>query len=176
MKKFIAFATLIALLFSACKKDSLLGENSGRGVTRKAGAGVQPSKRLYQIDLTDPRWREFNSCTGELIKITEGIWHIEFTYVYVNGREVYQFHTNTSNYKLYSPTTGVEYTGSYVSNTTDAIVLDGDFSGAYTQTLTVLLTTAGGGNNSFLKADMHFTVSASGIGTVYFDNFRAGCQ
>ena len=179
MKKIIALSAVLALLISACKKDAIgLSETvrSEATVSISASNGVLVSKNVYQIDLSDPRWSEFNSCTNELIKIREGIWHIEATYLYVNGREVYQFHTNTSNYKLYNAITGVEYTGSYVSNTTDAIVIDGDFSGPYTATLSVLLTTPGGGNNSILKADLHFTVNANGILTAYVDNFRAGCQ
>jgi hypothetical protein len=179
MKQILASAAMLTLFFSACNKDTLSPTGIARStssVSRNASQGVPVSKNVYQIDLSDPRWSEYNSCTGELIKIRQGIWHIEATYLFVNGREVYQFHTNTSNYKLYNATTGVEYTGSYVSNTTDAIVIDGDFSGSYTATLSVLLTTPGGGNNSILKADLHFTVNANGILTAYVDNFRAGCQ
>ena len=180
MKTTIVFFAIIMLLLSACKKDSFISANdeptTANVTTGASKAGFTVSKRIYQIDLSDPRWSEYNSCTGDLIKISKGIWHIEFTYLFNNGREIYQFHTNTANYKLYNATTGVEYTGSYVSNVTDAIVDGPIFSGTYTSTLSVLLTTPGGGNNSLLKADFHFTVNANGIGTAYVDNFRSGCQ
>jgi len=67
----------------------------------------------------------------------------------INGDNIYDLHSNTSNYKLINLTTGIEYTGSYVAN----ISMSNYFNVIYevTTTVTVLLTTPGGGNNSILS-------------------------
>ena len=181
MKKIIASAAILTLLLSACKKESFTNpgnERSAEGVSENASisSGVTRYKGNYDIDLSDPKWREFNSCTGEIINIISGIWHIEYTDIYNGSKENYQFHTNTSHYKLINKTTGVEYTGSYVSNASYSFNYINYFPFTYTSTLSVLLTTPGGGNNSILKADFHLTIDANGNETAYVDNFRAGCQ
>jgi hypothetical protein len=177
MKKLIASAAMLTLLFTSCTKDSFTNQQdrSTNTVSKNASA-VTRYKGNYDIDLSDPKWSEFNSCTGELISIISGIWHIEYTDIYNGSKENFQYHTNTSKYKLLNKTTGVEYTGSYVSNDSYSFNYINSFPFTYTSTLSVLLTTPGGGNNSILKADFHLTIDANGNETAYVDNFRAGCK
>jgi hypothetical protein len=181
MKHLIAPFVFVTLFCSSCTKEVIpltapIRSSSSISTSASENA-VIVGKNRYQYDLTEPQWSEFNSCTGELIKIRTGIWRIQGTFITIGNRMVYQFHTNTSGYKLYNATTGVEYVGSYSSNTVFTVYETAEvFSVAYTETLSVLLTTPGGGNNSILKADFHFTLNANGIETAFVDNFRSGCQ
>jgi hypothetical protein len=65
------------------------------------------------------------------------------------------------HYKLQSAVTGLVYNGSYESTDKYDVTF---FNGLFisTSTLSVQLTTAGGGNNSVLKVDEHITINANG--------------
>jgi len=172
---------LLLLAATSCKKTDVAPASENRLITAEPQtaslSGITVYKANYDIDLRDPKWREYNSCTGEIINITKGIWHIEYTDVFdaSTSIETFQFHTNTQDYKLINLNTGIEYTGSYASNSTFTIKWTGQSVEA-TETLSVLLTTPGGGNNSKLIADVHITILQDGTVTSYFDNLRAGCQ
>jgi hypothetical protein len=183
MKKIIVLFGMLALLISSCKKDSFTNPVQSRSTNEVAQHAslnaAAPYKEQYDIDLADG-YLEINSCTGELIDIVTGIWHIStHAVVTSSNRVMVKFHTNTSNYKLINLTTGTEYTGSYVSDdelTFNLANVDA-FPFEETTTLKILLTTPGGGNNSTLKATYHITVDANGNFTAaWFDNWRFGCQ
>jgi hypothetical protein len=170
----------LLLAVTSCKKTNVVVP-----ATKNSRANdvqmVTSSHLLYQyhsvkeIDLTDPKYYEYNSCAGDKIHILKGIWHIEVNHIYNGVLESIQFHTNTSDYRLVDLTTGIEYTGSYASN--DIFNIDASTQALQDMgTLTVLLTTPGGDNNSKLIADYHFKVDAEGNLTLDIDNMRAGCQ
>jgi hypothetical protein len=173
---------LFLLGIISCKKTDVTPTTENPLITSNASAASTSEAQIFRyqntIDLSDPRWREYNACTGELINIIKGIWHIDFEYI-INGNKFnFYDHSNVSSYKLINVTTGIEYTGSYVSN--DFVTGNND---NYDQppfetngTLKILLTTSGGGNNGKLLVDYHFTVNAIGVITVDFYNYRAGCQ
>jgi len=77
---------------------------------------------------------------------------------------------------LINLTTGVTYTGSYVSNDIANITFTGAPPLTYGGTLKILLTTSGGGNNGKLLIDYHATLNANGVLTVDLYNYRSGCQ
>jgi hypothetical protein len=169
---------LLLLAVTSCKKTDVTPVTENRFLNAEASSN---KALLYQhhsdtsIDLTDPKYYEFNSCTGTKMHILKGIWHIESNHIYNGKLETIQFHTNTSNYRLVDLTTGVEYTGSYSSNDIFNIdAVNGDIQDVVT--LKILLTTPGGSNNSMLIADVHVKVDAQGNLTFYIDNMRAGCQ
>ncbi len=85
-------------------------------------------------------------------------------------------HSNVSSYKLINLTTGVEYTGSYFSNTSFTGNISEEQPLEITGTLSILLTTPGGGNNGKLLVDYHLTINANDEVTADFYNERAGCQ
>ncbi|MES2647606.1 MAG: hypothetical protein V4717_12065 [Bacteroidota bacterium] len=180
MKKILASSLVLICLFSSCKKETFTNEQqplTHRTVTPKV---VELYKEHSEIDLSED-WIEVNSCTGEILDVVEGIWHVTFHAVVTpDGRVVVKFHTNTSNYRLVNVSTGVEYTGSYVSNDQLTINLADLVDNApfeQTVNLSVMLTTPGGGNNSTLKATYHITFNANGSPTgAWFDNWRFGCQ
>jgi hypothetical protein len=180
MKRIFCFVAIACLLFGACKKESLNTNQQARptnDVTQAASLNAAFSFNTQSdIDLTLPGWYEVNSCTGEHLHINSGTWHIDVHGVINNNNKVsFAKHTNTNNYKLVSLSTGIEYTGSFVSNTDySSTFTNGLFTA--TSTLSVLLTTPGGSNNSVLKADEHITINANGVLTAYLDNFRSGCQ
>jgi hypothetical protein len=175
----VLLISLLLLAATSCKKTDV-----APGIKNSPAKDAQmltSSHLLYQyhsvkqIDLTDPKYSEYNSCTGHTIHILKGIWHIEMNHIYNGVLESIQFHTNTSNYRLVDLTTGIEYTGSYASN--DVFNIDASTQALQDMgTLSVLLTTPGGDNNSKLVADYHFKVDAAGNLTLAIDNMRAGCQ
>ena len=168
---------LAVLLFAltSCKKD-VVSETENKSITADASLNSAFTfNDQTDIDLTLPRYYEINSCTGEHLHITSGTWHIDVHGVINNNKVSFDKHTNTLNYKLVSLITGIEYTGSYASSSKyNATFYNGLFT--FTQTLSILLTTAGGGNNSELKMDEHVTIDANGNLTSWVDNFRSGCQ
>ena len=171
-------ATVFVLAFASCTKSDLASPTLTRSTESQllaADKAAQVYKYQSTIDLSEG-WIEFNACSGNLVDITSGIWHIDFSYTYNANRFTYVDHSNVSGYKLLDLTTGVEYVGSYVSNTSFTGPFSGDFPIQITGTLKILLTTKGGGNNGVLFADYHGTINANGIEAVWFDNYRAGCQ
>lgn len=171
--------SLLLLVATSCKKTDVVP--AIKNCQANDAQMVTSSHLLYQyhsikdIDLTDPKYYEYNSCAGDKIHILKGIWHIEVDHIYNGKLESIQFHTNTSDYRLVDLTTGIEYTGSYASN--DIFNIDATTQALQDMgTLSVLLTTPGGDNNSKLIADYHFKVDAEGNLTLYIDNMRAGCQ
>ncbi|HXL55820.1 MAG TPA: hypothetical protein VN958_06170 [Chitinophagaceae bacterium] len=173
------FQLIVLLLIAAtsCKKTTLHPSEqsfSSANVQNVSSNKAVPFKFQNRIDLSNPRYIEFNSCTGEIINIKQGILQIDVNGV-INGDNIsYDLHSNTSNYKLINLTTGLEYTGCYVAN----ISMNNYFNAIYevTTTVTILLTTPGGGNNSILKGDYHMTVDSNGNVTASVDNFRGGCR
>lgn len=177
---------LLLFAITSCKKTDVASANENPLLTSNTSASVASSSRVdlykvhYDIDLSAPGWSEYNSCTGEVIKVISGIWHIDAleTIIVPSNRYQYHFHTNVSNYKLINTTTGIEYTGSYTNNfivtAADVFVTGNPYE--ISGTLTVLLTTSGKGNNSKLIANFHITVDANGNYTILIDNYRAGCQ
>jgi len=113
---------LLLFAITSCKKTEVATTTENPSITSNAQAasssGVSPYKLHYDIDLSAPGWSEYNSCTGELIKVTKGIWHIDVleTIIVPSNRYQYAFHTNTSDYKLINETTGIEYRASYTNN------------------------------------------------------------
>jgi hypothetical protein len=180
MKTFKLNACMLATAFlfatSSCSKSDLASPSLNRSAENKAaGNAAQVYRYQTTIDLAEG-WNEFNACTGNLVYITSGIWHIDFSYIDNGNRFTYVDHSNVSGYKLLDLSTGVEYVGSYVSNTSFTGPFSGDFPIEITGTLKILLTTKGGGNNGALYMDYHGTINANGIEAVWFDNYRAGCQ
>lgn len=170
---------LLLFAITGCKKTDVAPATNSFKANDVAMA--TSSHLLYQyhsvmdIDLTDPKYSEFNSCTGSKMHILKGIWHIEVNHIYNGVLESIQFHTNTSDYRLVDLTTGIEYTGSYASN--DILNIDASTQALQNMgTLTVLLTTPGKDNNSKLIANYHYKVDAAGNLTLVIDNMRAGCQ
>jgi hypothetical protein len=173
---------LLLLGIISCKKTDVAPANESPLITSNTSVASKPGAQIFRyqntIDLSAPGWSEFNACTGEYIKVTKGIWHIDFEFI-INGNKFnFYDHSNVSDYKLINVTTGIEYTGSYVSND----FVTGNNSNydrppfETNGTLKILLTTSGGGNNGKLLYDYHFTVNANGDVTVDFSNYRAGCQ
>jgi len=167
------------LAITSCKKTELASQTATPLLTADANVAPTSAAQVYKyqttIDLSDPRWREYNACTGEWINIIKGIWHIDFIVTVTKNGYSYVYHTNVSDYKLIDQTTGIEYIGSYAYNET----FFSDYTGLpaeTTQTLKILLTTPGGGNNGMYVVDAHTTLSANGEITVDFINWRAGCQ
>jgi hypothetical protein len=164
---------------SAAEKIKLTASES-RLLTANAEGTSTSAAQVYKyrniIDLSDPRWSEYNACTGELINITQGIWRINFMYIINKNTFTFIDHSNVSGYKLINLTTGVKYTGSYVSNTSFTGNVTGEYPIRITGAVKILLTTSGGGNNGFYMSDYHVTINANGEVTATFDNFRAGCQ
>ena len=167
---------LLLLAATSCKKTDVAPTAENPLITANASSNAAFSfNDQTDIDLTVPGYYEVNSCTGEHLHITSGTWHIDVHGVINNNKVSFDEHTNTLNYKLVSPTTGIEYTGSFASsNKYNVSFYNGLFIS--TQTLSVLLTTPGGGNNSLLKMDEHITVDANGKLTAWVDNLRSGCQ
>lgn len=183
MKKAIGIASIAIFLFCACNKEVI--NNAPQVASESAPAMLASTnaaaiyKEQYTIDLSEG-WIELNSCTGEFLDIVRGIWHVSVHATEIAGNRIsVKFHNNTSNYKLVNLTTGVEYTGSYVSNDhfTFSLVNPDGVPFEESITLSVLLTTPGGGNNSMLKVTYHITFNANGMPTAaWFDNWRFGCQ
>src|SRR5262245_59841818 len=63
------------------------------------------------IALTAPEWSEINFCTGEQLKITNGMWHFVMHGQYSDHAFLMSIHNNIQNYKLVSLETGAEYAG-----------------------------------------------------------------
>ncbi len=166
------FASNAEKIKLAATSENQLSENTESISATKA----QVYKYHTTIDLSDPRWREFNACTGGNINIIRGIWHIDFMYIINRNRFTLIDHSNVSNYKLINLTTGIEYTGSYVSNTSFTGSVTSEYPIRITGTLKILLTTPGGGNNGILFVNYATTINANGEVTVDFYNQRAGCQ
>jgi hypothetical protein len=170
--------TVFVFAVSSCKKAEITppsSTKSAESILRVSDNSAQVYRYQQIIDLS-VGWNEFNACTGNLVDITSGIWHIDFSYILNGNRFTYVDHSNVSGYKLLDLTTGIEYVGSYISNTSFTGTSTGDFPIQITGTVKILLTTNGGGNNGTLFADYHGTINANGIESVWFDNYRAGCQ
>lgn len=131
-----------------------------------------------QIDLDLPASGlfEFNSCTGESLRIVSGVWHFVFHGMSSNHAFLMSIHNNTQNYKLVGMETGIEYNGSSTWDGHYSFPTSNPNSFTLTIVNSVTLTTPGGDNNSRLKADLHITVNPNGSMTVNIDNLRAGCQ
>lgn len=177
-KFFAVLPISFLLIYSSCKKSELPETNLASdpvGTSRTAARAAQVYKYQSTVDLAEG-WNEFNACTGNLVDITSGIWHINFSYTINDNRFTFIDHSNVSKYKLKDLTTGIEYVGSYVSNYSETEDITTGFPIEVTNTLKILLTTPGGGNNGILFVDFHGTLTANGIEAVFFDNYRAGCQ
>jgi len=181
LKQSTLLLTGLLLILASCKKTEVTPSSSQSISTsaEKSSASANVPFELfndqYNIDLAAPGWYEINSCTGEHLHITSGTWHIVVRGMVSNKALSMGQTTNTTNFKLVSLDTGLEYTGSEVSTLqvsfpwSNALV-------AYTQTISILLTTQGHDNNSVFKMDFHMTIDPVGNTTAWVDNFRAGCQ
>ena len=170
----LLFIGLLLLVATSCKKTDLAPAEKLITAEASLNSGFAFNDQV-NIDITAPGWIEFNSCTGSILYITSGIWHIDVHGVINKNKVSFDEHTNTQNYKLVDATTGIEYVGSYGTNYKyNATFYNGQYT--VTQTLSAVLTTPGGGNNSTLKFDVHLTINANGTITAYVDNYRAGCQ
>jgi hypothetical protein len=158
----ILLSGILLLLIASCKKAEIASPASSAAVSQSSSTSAAYSFNTQSnIDLTQPGWYEVNSCTGEHLSINSGIWHIDIHGV-INGNKVsFTKHTNVQHYKLQSAVTGLVYNGSYESTDKYDVTF---FNGLFisTSTLSVQLTTAGGGNNSVLKVDEHITINANG--------------
>ena len=185
MKKFklstLFLAVSVLMVITSCKKtevDPVAPKNSSTDDsqnTLKSAAQVYYFSRT--IDLSAPGWSEFNACTGEPLKVVKGIWHLDFHMVINGNRGTLIDRSNVSDYKLIDETTGVEYTGSYVSNYSETGSVNGSgFPYEYSGHGKILLTTPGKDNNGQLLIDVHGTVNANGEWTVDSYNVRSDCQ
>jgi hypothetical protein len=179
MNKLKLFSVIAMLTFSfiSCEKTAL---NSSSGLqqqpaTKSATAAIV-TKSMTEIDLSIPGYLEYNACNGNYITIIQGIWRIDQTIIINGTRLTIQLHSNVSNYKLVDQTTGIFYTGSYVSND----VLNMNYiigqPGERTATIMISLTTPGKDNNGKYLLDFHVTVNANGVITVDFTNIRSECR
>ena len=184
MKKFnlntMLLAISVLLVITSCKKtevDPVAPKSSstdGSLSTLKSAAQVYHYR--YTIDLSAPGWSEYNGCSGGGVKVLKGIWHQNFQFTFNGNRGTFIDNSNTSDYKLIDLTTGVQYTGSYISTFSEAWnIIDGS-SGEWTGTMKILLTTPGPNNNGELLVDYHATITPNGEMTIYFYNQRVGCQ
>jgi hypothetical protein len=174
------------IIAASCKKTELVAASESKqsaaaienalATANAASTAAQIYKDKTIIDLSDPQWREYNACTGELINIIKGIWHIDLHYMTNGNRFTLIDRSNVSGYKLINLTTGVEYTGSYISNTNFTGDITGEYPIQLTEKTKILLTTPGNNNNGSYFADFHITINANGELTAFVDNFRGGCQ
>lgn len=115
------------------------------------------------------------SCIQEELVIKSGV--LKIMTVVMQNSHAYSItaHVNSSNFKLFDPLTGIEYTGSqesifHQSYPTFNPVL------AQTTTLSIVLTAPGYGDNILIKGDWHITIDATGKVSSSVDNFRADCS
>ena len=171
----------LLIIAASCKKAELVDtsekEQPAAAIENASAAAhaAQVTKYKTTIDLSDPQWREYNACTGELINIIKGTWHIDLHYITNGNRFTLIDRSNVSGYKLINLTTGVEYTGSYVSNTSFTGDITSEYPIQLTEKTKILLTTPGNDNNGSYFADLHITINSNGELTAFFDNFRGGC-
>ena len=124
MKKFklstLLLAISVLMVISSCKKtevDPVTSKSSATDVSQNTLKSADLVEHYREtIDLSSPGWSEFNACSGGYIKITKGIWHVDMQFTVSEKKVTMIDHSNVSDYKLIDLTTGVEYTGSYVSN------------------------------------------------------------
>jgi hypothetical protein len=177
-KLLIAVALFIAL--TCCRKSELAPLTQqgalSQDIQQFSTNGAVTYNYQTDIDLTAPGWDEINSCTGEHLNITSGIWHFVMHGMYSDHAFLMSIHNNTEYYKVVSLETGIEYSGNSEWNGHYSFPLSNPNSFTLTIVNNVVLTTAGGGNNSKYFADLHMTVDATGKLTVSIDRLRAGCQ
>lgn len=169
----------LLLAATSCKKteSGAPAESSSKNILEHS---ISSAAEVYQyekiIDLSTSNWVEYNACTGQYIKVVEGIWRIKFKYITNGNRFTFSDHSNVSAYKLIDENTGIEYTGSYITNTSFTGNNTGVFPIRITGTSKILLNTPGGKNNGKLVANYAVTINANGEVTADFSNFSAGCQ
>ncbi len=174
----LASAVILLLMFISCKKApvdfSSTQQNSAIASMQSLNAS-SVSRFDTTIDLSIG-WHEYNACNADNIDIIRGIWHIG-SILTINGNTYsFQYHTNTSDYKLLDLNTGIGYTGSYTSNDIE--------TGNYiigqpleiTSKVKILLTTPGKSNNGMYVADLHLILNANGVITAFVSGFRSECQ
>ena len=181
MKKVITACNIIAVIFLAsCQKSAV--EPVSKKATPEFG-----SKNLASINTALPYndQQDFDmttlgiqatGCNGEQLQVVGGIYHLDLHGV-INGNNFSAVeHVNAQNFKLVGMSTGTTYTGAVSYNQAfNASFTDGKFINKQTQS--TILTTAGGKNNLLVKIDVHVTLNAQGVLTVYIDNLRTdGCK
>lgn len=171
---------LLLIAATSCKKSGIASLTQQTALSTDVQKSSSNAAITYNyqtdIDLTAPEWYEINSCTGEHLRITNGIWHFVMHGMYSDHAFLMSIHNNTQNYKLVGLETGIEYTGNSVWDGHYNFPLSTPYSFTLAITNSVILTTSGGGNNSRLVADLHVTVDPNGKVTVSIDKLRAGCQ
>ena len=178
-KQITLLLTGLLVVVISCKKTESVTPANLLPVKKFAQANSSAAE-VYQveknIDLSISNWVEYNACTGQNIKVVEGIWRIKFKYITNGNRFTFSAHSTVSAYKLIDETTGIEYTGSYITNESFTGNNSGEFPVRITGTSKILLNTPGGKNNGKLIANYTFTINANGEVTADLSNFRAGCQ
>jgi hypothetical protein len=175
----LLFPVLLLLAATSCKKAEVtpsIQEQTLSTNAQNSSAAAITFKDQTEIDLSVPEYFLFNSCTGEFLRITSGIMRTDMHGMTSEHAILFSVHTNIENLKLVSLETGMEYTGNLVDNFHYNFPLSNPVSIELSETISVVLTTPGGNNNSKVEAVFHFTVTPNNSLTAWVDNFRAGCQ
>lgn len=179
MKTSLILGALMLLVVTSCDKSTVKPASEKTPLSSFTQQNLSSNNTVSFnnqtfIDLTQGYY-EINSCPSEILQILSGIWHIDYHGTISNNHVLIDQHTNVQSYKLVSPATGIQYTGSYTSDFHYGGTLNnGQFT--FTQGISTKLMTPGGQNNSISTFDVHETINANGVITAYIDNFKVGCQ
>lgn len=180
MKKFklskLLLSFLVLLVITLCKiadNDLVAQQSSYADVSSNDLKSAHTFNYQNTIDMSSG-FDGYHYCTRGILKVIKGIIHEDFNLT-INGNKLNIIsYLNTSDFKLIDEATGIEYTGSYVSNDQQTF----NFSGSNSQwkyTSIILLTARGSENNIKLLED-HYIIYVNGELEVNFDRIRFDCQ
>ncbi len=166
MKKFFIFTILAFTTLISCQKDAATKSSEHfSNATSSSISSSSQSDLVTRVDLTGNTFH--NECTGEELTIISGI-------ATINTTQSWWLRSLNIDHFVLQSSDGTAYRGVFAI-TFEPIAVSTQVLG-FTNTYKLIMTTPGGGNNSFLQSLLHISGDANGNITAYIDNFTAGCQ
>ncbi|WP_161888379.1 hypothetical protein [Pontibacter russatus] len=173
---FIAPALLVITSCEPVEEVTPAGPDMSTENTLNASSRPIIYKVKEQIDFSEQEAYFFTGCNDDLLKITDGILRINYTITEHKDKVTFQYHSNTSNFRLLDETMGMAYVGSWVDNYKESFNLYNFYPYTVKETINLVFTTPGKGNNIKIKADLRIRIDANGNIKTYIDNYRIDCQ
>lgn len=169
----------VCIAFTSCESNEVAPTDQlvSQDITRNASSGATVYRDTYQIDFGEEQgWSFASECNDEYLSITDGVWRIQSTIIQNKNKVTIEYHSNISNFKLLNETTGVSYSGSYGNRFTQHYQIPSFYPYQFKESVQIILTTPGRGNNIAIKGNFHISVDANGNVKTYLDNFSSDCQ
>ncbi len=179
MKRLFTPCVLLLLMGASCQKSAVAPHSQRKPAsasTLQASLnGATTFNSQQDINLADSSFVQISACDGDVLQITNGVYHIvSHQTIDKNGITIDQ-QSNAQGLKMTSTTTGAMFDGSSTSRISDhASFTNGKLM--LTESESVVLTTPGPKNNSVIKFDLHETFDSLGNMKASVDNFRFGCK